>query len=120
MLPEGSPIQIAFDAGRGEVYAASATPNDQPFGWTIGPPSLQTTDTWLASLPPRSIVSGPAVARLVGALTAAAHRVAPPKAWLPNALSAAHVGIRRAAAHQLDDPASLVPHYLRPSYAEER
>jgi tRNA threonylcarbamoyladenosine biosynthesis protein TsaB len=115
-----SPLHIAFDAGRGEVYAASATPDDVPAGWKICPPRLHLAAAWLASLPPRSIVTGPAVAPLVDALTTASHRIAPPEARFPSAVAAAKVGMLKAAANQLNDPASLVPHYLRPSYAEER
>ncbi len=116
----GTPIHIAFDAGRGEVYAATATSGETPSGWTISPPSLHPVAAWLASLPPRSIVTGPAVATLGDALMMAAHQVPPTEAWFPNALSAARVGLMRAAATQLDHPASLTPHYLRASYAEER
>jgi tRNA threonylcarbamoyladenosine biosynthesis protein TsaB len=120
MSQDAASIHIAFDAGRGEVYAATATPCDSPSRWAIGPPSLLAATDWLDALPPRSIVSGPAVATLAGALTSAAHRVAAPDAWFPTAVAAAQVGIMRAAANQLDDPAALVPHYLRLSYAEER
>jgi tRNA threonylcarbamoyladenosine biosynthesis protein TsaB len=113
------PIEIAFDAGRGEVYAATATPADSPGSWAIGLGSLFAADAWIASLPPKSLVSGPAVATLVDRFTAAGHRIAPPDAWLPNALAASEVGLAQAAAGSFDDPASLLPHYLRPSYADE-
>ena len=116
----GSPLSIAFDAGRGEVYTATATPRDLPLTWTIGAPGLCDAATWLATLPPRSIVTGPAVATLADALTMASHRIAPPEARCTSALAAAKIGLLQAAANRVDDPAALVPHYLRPSYAEER
>jgi tRNA threonylcarbamoyladenosine biosynthesis protein TsaB len=120
MPPGRTPIHIAFDAGRREVYAATATVGETPSGWTVSPPSLHAAAAWLASLPPRSTVTGPAVATLGDALTTAAHRIPPADAWFPNALAATKVGRMQAAADQLDDPSSLVPQYLRPSYAEER
>lgn len=120
MPPGGAPIHMAFDAGRGEVYAATATPGETPSGWTISPPSLSSADAWLASLPPRSIVTGPAIATLVDALSRAGHTVPAADAWFPNAIAAAKVGLMHAAANHLDDPAALVPQYLRASYAEER
>ncbi len=115
-----SPIHIAFEAGRGDVYAAKATPTTVPVGWHIGPANLLSADAWLASLPPDSTVSGPAVAGLVDRLNAAGHHVAPPEAWFPSAVAAAEVGLARASAGDFDEPATLVPHYLRPSYADER
>jgi tRNA threonylcarbamoyladenosine biosynthesis protein TsaB len=115
-----APLHVAFEAGRGEVYAASATPDDVAFGWKISPPRLHLAAAWITSLPPRSLVTGPAVATLVDTLTTASHRIAPPEAWFPTALAAAKVGLLHADANQVDAAASLVPHYLRPSYAEER
>jgi tRNA threonylcarbamoyl adenosine modification protein YeaZ len=120
MDSEKAPIHIAFDAGRGEVYASLATPADVPSGWTICPPRLHVATDWFGALPPRSIISGPAVTTLVDSLTTASHRIAPPDARFTSALAAAKIGLMHAAVNQLNDPASLVPHYMRRSYAEER
>ncbi len=114
------PVEIAFDAGRGEVYAATATPAAGAVGWLVGPPRLVAADIWIASLPPRSLASGPAVAALLEKLAGAGHATAPPEAWFPTAAGAADRGLARAEAGSFDDPQTLVPHYLRPSYADER
>jgi tRNA threonylcarbamoyladenosine biosynthesis protein TsaB len=113
-------IQIAFDAGRGEVYAATATRGDGTAGWRIGPRSLLSSDAWLASLPPESTLSGPAMVAVVDRFAVRGHRVAPSQAFFPSALSAAPIGVARAAANDFDDPASLIPSYLRLSYVEEK
>jgi len=115
------PVAIGFDAGRGEVFAARATPEPgRPSGWLVGPPELLATAAWIAGLPPDSLVSGPAVALHAASLAAAGKRLAPPEARAPSAAAAAALGLALAAAGQADDPAALVPDYLRPSYADER
>jgi len=115
------PVEIAFDAGRGEVFAARATPEpERPAGWLVGPPQLLTAAAWIAGLPADSLVSGPALFLHAAGLTAAGQRLAPPEARAPSARAAASLGLALAAAGQTDDPATLVPDYLRPSYADER
>lgn len=112
-------IAIAYDAGRGEVYAAAAEP--AAGGWAIGPPGLAPKASWLAALPPGSRVAGPAVDDLEGLLRARGDLlVAMPEARHPWAAAAAEIARRRAERGDTDDPHSLVPDYLRPSYAEER
>lgn len=118
----GSPerdFSLAFDAGRGEVYAATATPDTSPSGFRIGPAALQKAETWVESLPPHSVVSGPAMTSLIEKLSTAGHHIAPPEVWFPSALAAMSLGIDQATAGSLDAAASLVPHYMRASYAEE-
>jgi len=115
------PVAIAFDAGRGEVFVALATPDPGlPAGWLVGPPELLSAPAWIAGLPPGALVSGPALALHAGDLAAAGQRLAPPEAWAPSARAAAALGLALAAAGQADDPATLAPDYLRPSYADER
>lgn len=114
-------LQIAFDAGRGDVYAAEVAPDRaRPGGWCAGAASLQPADEWIERLPAGSRVSGPAAAILATAIPAAGHRLAPSAGWFPTALAAVAVGRLRATAGEADEPAALVPDYLRPSYADER
>jgi tRNA threonylcarbamoyladenosine biosynthesis protein TsaB len=113
------PLAIAYDAGRGEVFAAVAEPLADG-GWRIGPGALAAADHWIESLPYGCLVTGPALATLAERVTAAGHRLAPEAAWHPSAVAAAAIAIPRAAAGQADSPAALVPEYLRPSYADER
>jgi tRNA threonylcarbamoyladenosine biosynthesis protein TsaB len=113
-------IEIAFDAGRAEVYAATATAMEGQSRWHISPPRLLAADAWIAELPPRSLVSGPALAATHDRAARAGHQIAEAEAWFPNATAASAIGLTRASAGDFDDPLTLVPHYLRLSYADER
>ena len=115
----GRPLAIAWDAGRGDVYAA--TVEEEADGrWRVSAGVLQATDAWLASLPAGSRVTGPAVDLLEERLVSAGHHLAPASARNPTAAAAAALAIPRAMAGQTDDPATLLPEYARPSYADER
>lgn len=116
-----TPVAIAYDAGRGEVFAAWAEPAaTDALGWRLAAPCLIPFDDWLGSLPSGSHVSGPAVdahrERLVdhGGVVCASR-----EACLPFALDTAAIAGLKALAGAFDDPRTLVPDYLRPSYAEE-
>lgn len=113
------PLAIAFDAGRGDVFAAAATPMAAG-GWRISAGELLPADRWIAALAPGSRTSGPALEPLAERLVAAGHHLPPTAAWFPAAGVAAELGIARARAGSVDAPESLVPDYLRPSYADER
>jgi tRNA threonylcarbamoyladenosine biosynthesis protein TsaB len=120
-LPDhGGPIAIAFDAGRGDVYAALATPDSaDAAGWTVSDAALLPAADWLASLPAGACASGPALATTAAAIPARL-RAAPRDAWSPTAVEAGRAALLLAAAGRGDDPAALVPDYLRPSYADEK
>jgi tRNA threonylcarbamoyladenosine biosynthesis protein TsaB len=117
----GKPIWIAYDAGRGEVFAAVARPDpDQPGGWRTDPAALLAAADWIARLPAGSHVSGPALTGLAERLEARGDlRIAVADGWLPTAADAAALAALHAAAGRHDDPHELVPDYLRPSYADE-
>lgn len=113
------PIAIAYDAGRGEVYASMATPAID--GWSIAAPQLLALDDWLGALPRGGHVTGPAVDAAAERLAAREDlAVSPAAARHPTATEAAAVARLRVAAGLIDDPQTLLPDYLRPSYAEER
>lgn len=115
-------VHVAFDAGRGEVYAATVTPvATEPTGWHVGQPAVQPAATWLAELPQGARISGPALAGLAE-LLAATHglQIAPVAAWRPTAVDVGELAALRASAGGHDDPHALVPEYLRPNYADER
>jgi tRNA threonylcarbamoyl adenosine modification protein YeaZ len=114
-------VAIAFDAGRGEVFAALATPDDDaPTGWLVTGGELVEANRWLDSIPAGRWVSGPALEMLGDAAQGRGLRVAPQSAWRPSAAGAATIGILRAKASLFDDPQTLLPEYSRPSYAEEK
>jgi tRNA threonylcarbamoyladenosine biosynthesis protein TsaB len=114
----GAPLALAYDAGRGDVFAASATPIAA--GWTITTPALLPLAAWIDSLPEGSRITGPAL-DLVAEATAARPdlAVAAAEVRYPAAVDAAAVARVRAEAGDTDDPLTLIPDYLRPSYAEE-
>jgi tRNA threonylcarbamoyladenosine biosynthesis protein TsaB len=118
----GRGLEIAYDAGRGDVYAATATPSSRAAnGWHVGAARLVTAATWLASLPHGAFVAGPALAGLSDRLSSRPDLVVVPQGcWTPDATAAAAIARAEAATGRTDDPALLVPEYLRPSYAEDR
>ena len=117
-----SPVTVAFDAGRGEVFAATVVPDrSSPSGWSVEPGRLVSAHDWLAGMATGSIVTGPGLALLTDAF-AERHDlvVAPPTAWTPAIADIGRIALLRAAAGEADDPAALVPDYIRPSYADEK
>jgi tRNA threonylcarbamoyladenosine biosynthesis protein TsaB len=115
-------VHVAFDAGRGEVFATMVVPDaGSPTGWLGMPGTLAAAPAWLADLPPGSIVSGPGLAILADSLAGRPDLVvAPPAAWTPAIAEIGRVALLRSAAGEADDPATLVPDYIRPSYADEK
>lgn len=114
-----APIVVAYDAGRGEVYAAAVS--HAPAGWTVGPRTLLAADAWLESLPTGSQITGPGVDAFADRLGSRGDLwIAAPEIRHPSAGDVAAVARERAEAGLVDDPFTLVPDYLRPSYAEER
>lgn len=118
-----APIHVAYDAGRGDVFAATVLPaTTSPSGWATGPAALVPLADWIDALAAGALVSGPAL----DAETCERHlasrtdlHVAPPGARVATAAAAGRVALLLAAAGHADAPAALVPDYLRPSYAEE-
>ncbi|MGB8852960.1 MAG: tRNA (adenosine(37)-N6)-threonylcarbamoyltransferase complex dimerization subunit type 1 TsaB [Pirellulales bacterium] len=116
------PIAIGFEAGRGDVYVATAVPSKgSPTGWEVGAAALHPLAAWIASLSGGTVVSGPALELAAPALSTRADLVvAPPESWQPSAVEAGRLALLRTAAGAVDDAFTLVPEYLRPSYADER
>jgi tRNA threonylcarbamoyladenosine biosynthesis protein TsaB len=117
-----APVTVAYDAGRGEVFAATVVPDEgSPSGWRTEAGRLVAATDWLAGMAPGSIVTGPGLALLTDALTGRPDLViAPPTAWTPAIADVGRIALLRAAAGEADDPAALVPDYIRPSYADEK
>ncbi len=117
-----APVTVAYDAGRGEVFAATVVPDrSSPSGWRTEAGRLVAATDWLAGMAPGSIVSGPGLALLTDALTGRPDLVvALPTAWTPAIADVGRIALLRAAAGETDDPAALVPDYIRPSYADEK
>ncbi len=116
--PDAESLELAFDAGRGEVHAATAARcESSPAGWDVAPSRLLTRDAWIASLAAGAIVVSP-----LGSDVCAARddlRCVPEELSRTTAADTAMLAVRQAAAGRLAEPATLIPEYLRPSYAEE-
>lgn len=116
-----APLHLAYDAGRGDLFVAEATPAaDAPSGFHLSTPQLVGATVWCAGLPRGACVSGPGLAVASAAIAARDDLViAPHDACLPTAADAAALAERLHAAGLRDAPATLVPDYLRPTYADE-
>ena len=117
-----APVTVAFDAGRGEVFAAMVEPDEgSPSGWRTEAGRLVAAQEWLAGMAPGSIVTGPGLALLTDALAGRPDLVvASSTAWTPDILDMGRIALLREAAGEADDPAALVPDYIRLSYADEK
>lgn len=116
-----TPVHVAYDAGRGELFTAIAMPDGRsPSGWRIGPGAITAAAVWVGGLPPGVIVAGPAVTLVSESL---ARRpdviVATGGGTAPSAADVAALAVARAAAGDADDPAELLPEYMRQNYADE-
>lgn len=118
-----APIHVAFDAGRGDLFAASVEPSaDAPSGWRSTEGVLVPIDAWVAGLPRGATLSGPGLdLEPVAALVAARGDLRPidAPARHPSASGAARLGRRLAGAGLTVSPEEIAPDYLRPSYAQE-
>jgi tRNA threonylcarbamoyladenosine biosynthesis protein TsaB len=118
-----APIHVAYDAGRGDVFAATVLPSTtSPSGWDPAAASLVPLADWVDSLAPGGLVAGPVLDLEACAALSEARPdllLAPPGGREPTAAAAGAVALLHAAAGRHDDPFTLVPEYLRPSYAEE-
>lgn len=116
--PEATRLELAFDAGRGEVHAATATRNDSAAaGWEVAPSRLLARETWIAALEPEAIVVTPIGSEAFDDRRDL--RRLPEDLPHTTATHAAMLTVQLAAAGLLAEPATLTPEYLRPSYAEE-
>jgi tRNA threonylcarbamoyladenosine biosynthesis protein TsaB len=119
------PVAVAYDAGRGEIYAAVVRGHAaSPTGWQVGPAGLWRAADWLAEIPPGGWIAGPAL-DVPGLLDVRSPPTgverAPREAWRPQAAEVAAVAALREADGGSDDAAfTVVPEYMRPSYADER
>lgn len=115
------PVSIVFDAGRGEVHASEVTFDGRDASEIVmAPGRLLSADTWIASLPPSTVVAGPALEKYAEAVARRGDVViADREGWHPFAPAVAEAARVHASQNRFDDPRTLVPEYIRPSYAEE-
>ena len=120
-------VDIAFAAGRGELFAFTATPSPdgERLAWQLSEGSLVNPATWRDTLPSGTVVTGPAFESETDLLTDLTNKrpdilLAPATTWQPTADTIARLGLAAVARGEADYAAALTPIYLRPSYAEDR
>lgn len=127
------PVQVVFDAGRGELYAVSAHPagdraDDEAateIPWQLEVAGLQTPEVWRDSLPRGAAVTGPGLSLADPLITELPDArpdlwIATPAVRQPTASTVARLGLAAAERNELADAAAVRPIYLRASYAEEK
>ncbi len=117
----GDALHAVIDAQRRELFLARfARTTGGDVRWRpIGPTQIVTADAWQAQLAPGTIVTGPALSRLLAELPPAVVAT-PQESWTPQAATIGRLGLVAWQAGQRDDLYQIVPAYLRPSYAEEK
>ncbi|HIQ20705.1 MAG TPA: tRNA (adenosine(37)-N6)-threonylcarbamoyltransferase complex dimerization subunit type 1 TsaB [Planctomycetes bacterium] len=112
-------LWVSVDAQRNQVVAGQFR-RDQA-GWMrpTGPARLVDADQWVRELPPKTVLSGPAM-RLLRKGLPPHLRPLEPGLWAPTAASVGQLAARDYGEGRRDDLWSLVPVYSRPSAAEEK
>ena len=115
---ETSELHAVIDAQPKELFLARYRLSpDGPE--RLAPDTIIAAQTWLDSLAPGTIVSGPGLAKLESRLPP--HMIiVPPPLREPAAATVGQLAWREYQAGRRDDLWKLAPVYLRPSYAEEK
>jgi len=123
---EAQLLDVAFDAARGQVFAArycreagEGSSTDAPDWVADGPVHIVQADEWAAACDRSGLVLGPALVKYRTILPPEL-RVADPDLWWPRAATVAALGLARFRAGPLPPFWTLEPVYLRPSAAEEK
>jgi tRNA threonylcarbamoyladenosine biosynthesis protein TsaB len=115
---ETSEIHAVIDAQRKELFLARYRLGaDGPE--RLAPDTIIAAQSWLDSLAPGTIVTGPGLAKLESRLPLHAI-VVPPPLREPAAATVGQIAWLEYQRGRRDDLWKLAPTYLRPSYAEEK
>lgn len=125
------PVQVVFDAGRGELYAVTASPAGPPgatdagCSWQLQVTGLLKPGAWRDGLPRGAVVTGSGLALGDPLLTELPDArpdlwIATPAVRQPTASTVARLGLAAAERNEPVDAAAVRPIYLRASYAEEK
>jgi tRNA threonylcarbamoyladenosine biosynthesis protein TsaB len=110
-------IHAVIDSQRKELFLARYQVGpDGPVRLT--PDTIIAAQTWLDSLAPGTIVTGPALEKLTSRLPPGIIAIPAPLRE-PQATTAGQLAWREYQRGRRDDMWKLAPMYLRPSYAEE-
>ena len=112
---DASPLWVALDAQRGELYAARYGAELA----TLRPTEIIGAAAFLAGLAPGDAVTGPALETLAPKLPTGT-RVVDRALWAPSATAVGRMALRDYRIGRRDDPFQLAPVYLRRTAAEEQ
>lgn len=118
-------VEVIFDAGRGELYATTASRPADSLIWKISEGTLQKPEEWHKTLAPGSLVTGPGLAMQHDSIhkindSPGTLKVPPAEAWHPHTRTLSCLGLEKFENGLTTSPAELTPAYLRASYAEDR
>ena len=117
--PTMSPLAVAMDAQRGEVYTSLFVADDDGHWRCSEPVGIVPIEAWLGQLADVTSVTGPMLAKLADRIPEGVAKT-DPACWSPRAAAVGTIASRRVAAGEFDDLWSLSPLYLRRSAAEEK
>ncbi len=118
-LHETAELHVVMDAQRKELFVAKYRVDGSGEPIRLAADEIVPTQTWLLSLRPGTIVTGPGLAKLPSQLPAGVTFV-DPALHEPQAATVGRLACRAHQSGRRDDLWKLAPAYLRPSYAEEK
>lgn len=112
-------LTAVVDAQRGEVVAGDFQRDAEGWLRPVGTAQLVDIDTWLASLPVGTVLTGPVLKKLADRVPDGVTML-DESHWIPKARAVARLAARDYAAGRRDDLFELAPRYSRRSAAEEK
>jgi tRNA threonylcarbamoyladenosine biosynthesis protein TsaB len=118
-------VEVIFDAGRGELYVATASQPIDNLIWQISKGTIRKPADWRKTLAPDSLVTGPGLAMQHDVIhelndNPGTLKLPPAPAWQPYVRTLLCIGLAAVEKGITTPPAELAPTYLRASYAEDR
>jgi tRNA threonylcarbamoyladenosine biosynthesis protein TsaB len=118
-------VEVIFDAGRGELYVATASQPIDNLIWQISEGTVRKPADWRKTLAPGSLVTGPGLAMQHDVIhelndNPGTLKLPPAPAWQPYVRTLLCIGLAAVEKGITSPPAELAPTYLRASYAEDR
>ena len=118
-------VEVIFDAGRGELYVATACQPEDNLIWQISEGTVWKPADWRKTLAPGSLVTGPGLAMQHDVIhelndNPGTLKLPPAPAWHPYVRTLSCIGLAAVEKGIASPPGELAPTYFRASYAEDR
>ena len=118
-------VEVIFDAGRGELYVATACQPEDNLIWQISEGTVWKPADWRKTLAPGSLVTGPGLAMQHDVIqelndNPGTLKLPPAPAWHPYVRTLSCIGLAAVEKGITSPPGELAPTYFRASYAEDR